>query len=109
MNTTRHCETNGMCAAVSGGERRKEGRWYEHGQTEQAARHVLARRVQRAREWRRAQQSNDDLCNAQRTHHKRFAQQLHSNNQQVRHETSVSQCTQRSYQCRHTLHKRASA
>ncbi|KAG8343450.1 hypothetical protein ERJ75_000861200 [Trypanosoma vivax] len=66
VNTTRHCETNGMRAAVSGGVRRKEGRWCGHGQTGQVARHVLTRRVQRAREWRRAQQSNDDLCNALR-------------------------------------------
>ncbi|KAH8604664.1 hypothetical protein ERJ75_001696000 [Trypanosoma vivax] len=46
--------------------RRREGRWCGHGRTEQAARHVLTRRVRRARAWGRAQQSNDDLCKAPR-------------------------------------------
>ncbi|CCD21270.1 hypothetical protein, conserved in T. vivax, (fragment) [Trypanosoma vivax Y486] len=57
-NGVRHCETSGVCAAVSGGGRRREGRWCGHGRTEQAARHVLTRRVRRARAWGRAQQSN---------------------------------------------------
>ncbi|CCD21236.1 hypothetical protein, conserved in T. vivax, partial [Trypanosoma vivax Y486] len=65
-NGVRHCETSGVCAAASRGARRREGRWCGHGRTEQAARHVLTRRVRRARAWGRAQQSNNDLCKALR-------------------------------------------
>ncbi|KAH8606710.1 hypothetical protein ERJ75_001486600 [Trypanosoma vivax] len=65
-NGVRDCETSGVCAAASGGARRREGRWCGHGRTEQAARHVLTRRVRRARAWGRAQQSSDDLCKAPR-------------------------------------------
>ncbi|KAG8340144.1 hypothetical protein TRVL_09029 [Trypanosoma vivax] len=98
VNTTRHCETNGMCAAASGGVRRKEGRWCGHGQTGQVARHVLTRCVQHTREWRRAQQSNDDLCNAPRvassaSHDNCAETASRRTTQQARHNAVISAST----------------
>ncbi|KAG8338809.1 hypothetical protein TRVL_10364 [Trypanosoma vivax] len=108
VNTIRHYETSGACAAASAGAHRKEWRWCGHGWAEQAERHVLVRCMLSAHSRGQAQKSNNDLCYALYIHHKRFAQHLYYSSLQTRHNahnaviSADTSCTRVRLPCKRT-------
>ncbi|KAH8620381.1 hypothetical protein ERJ75_000068700 [Trypanosoma vivax] len=108
VNTIRHYETSGACAAASAGAHRKEWRLCGHGRTERAERHVLVRCMLSAHSRGQAQKSNNDLCYALYIHHKRFAQHLYYSSLQTRHNahnaviSADTSCTRVRLPCKRT-------